>query len=151
MIMHACKKEKGPEAIKLNVPFYANPGKNYILNETVVDTATGKAIQHTMIVKCTSVADYRCFISDGFNGCCPNSSGGRADVNLVLSKDQESPVSSTLFFPGCTHGDEYDTINTNAPTLLFYQYKVSLLKLDPWNSKPEIEKDYSAKLIVRKS
>lgn len=148
-----CKKDAEPQYIQLDVPFYMSINQECILIDTRIDSLTGNSVEHKLSLKCTSVIDERCFesVGSGILGCCAQSSGGAAEIFLRIEEDESDSQAFSFFMPGCRQSDEeYSLINTNIPKYIYHGYKVCLLMLKPWDSKPK-NSAYSVKCILKRN
>ncbi len=133
--VYGCKKEKAikPFNITLGVPF----------TMTIRDTGVLQNSSEPIKIYLTQIEEYRAFGSD-----CMFSTGGYAAVSANLDLQDTSISLCRLGMPGCTAGDEYDTINLVAPKCIYKEYKIYLLKLNPYDSRPENQDGYSAKYVI---
>lgn len=150
LIFYGCKKEKGPEGIQLDVPFYATLNNTYILKDERLDTASGNIFKTSLFLKCTEIYDNRCFVGEGFSGCCPSSTGGFAKVYTQIYEDHPDSTYVGAII-GCTNGQEWDTTNSNTPHFIRNGYKIFFLKLDPWENKAASKEDYKVKYVIKRN
>ncbi len=146
-----CKKDKSQEYIQLDSPFYASIGQQYILKEDRQHNPNGNLVRHFLFITCTDVEDRRCFVGEGLSGCCPSSTGGLAIASTIIREDNASDSTILPYMPGCTNGQEWDTVNSYAPYYIYHSYKIYLLKIDPWENKAASKDDYRIKYVIKKN
>ncbi len=133
--VYGCKKEKAikPFNITLGVPF------TMTIRDTGVLIDDDKKVQ----IHLGEIRDYRLFGDD-----CSFATGGYAAIPLYVQSSDTSLSVCEMGMPGCTAGDEYDTINLVAPKCIYKEYKIYLLKLNPYDSRPESQDGYSVKYVI---
>ena len=139
-IFTSCKKGTNTNIIKIDVPFEASINQKYYLYDTVtnVGATNYNAIQFVI----SSIKDDR---QTGIG--CSSSTGGLAYIYSKINLNSGLSYIDTLIMPGCTNGGEWDTTNVNAPRFVFNNYKLFLLKLDPYNNVLSNMNDYQVKYV----
>lgn len=145
-----CKKEKSPESVQLDVPFYASIGNTYVLKDERPDS-NGNLIKTSLFVKCTDVIDNRCFVEGSSPNCCMSSTGGLAKVYTQIYEERPDSTYLTGVIGCTTTGQERDTINNNWPCFIRNGYRIFFLKLDPWEKEAASKEDYRIKYVIKRN
>ncbi|HLP51417.1 MAG TPA: hypothetical protein VK154_11065 [Chitinophagales bacterium] len=150
IFLSQCKKEKGPEGVQLDVPFYASIGSIYVLKDERPDS-NGNMVKTSLFVKCTDVIDDRCFLGGSSPNCCMSSFGALAKVYTQIYEERPDSTYLTGVIGCTTTGQEWDTTNSYSPRFIRDGYRVFFLKLDPWEKEAASKEDYRIKYVIKRN
>ncbi|HWB64740.1 MAG TPA: hypothetical protein VG603_14590 [Chitinophagales bacterium] len=81
---------------------------------------------------------------------CSSSTGGNAEIKPQITLNDTASIIGLQYMPGCTAGDEYDTINQNIPKCILDNYVLYLLRLNPYDKPPKSFSGYSVDYLIGK-
>ncbi|HWB64748.1 MAG TPA: hypothetical protein VG603_14630 [Chitinophagales bacterium] len=144
MVIFSCKKDKTaaviqPKYVQLDVPFRMSTMDTCILLDTVGTTV------NKVTIFIAAIDDHRAF---GFD--CSSSTGGEAYIRPEMILNDTASIIGLQDMPGCTAGDEYDTINQNIPKCILDNYVLYLLRLNPYDSHPKSFSGYTVDYLIGK-
>lgn len=139
----SCKKHdtETMNTIKLDIPFDALIDQDYYLFDTI--SINGSNIYNKIRVNVSHVVDHR-------STQCSASTGGVAYIYSTIRLNSDT-YQDTLNMPGCVGNQQWDTMNVNAPKYRFGQYRIFLLKLDPYDTIPNLQDSYKVKYVLKRN